>query len=198
MLSLFTYPAITAILEPFILKTKILPFHLFLSILVLIGVYFLVPDFNIESDNFKAVGSGLFSALCYSIRNIILKPKTSEYNSSVLMTYQLIIIAVFLCPFFFILDNSNMITYLPETLTLALLTTAVGHTLFLYSFKHFSIITASIISCLQPVYGILLGMIFLQEYPKSTTILGGGILILSVISESIRVYRLNKKNLSKR
>ncbi|MDH5367543.1 MAG: DMT family transporter [Cyclobacteriaceae bacterium] len=194
MLSLFTYPAITAILEPLILKTKILKFHLLLSLLVLIGIYFLVPDFNIGSDNLKAVGFGVFSALCYSLRNIMMNQKVNKYNGSVLMVYQLLVITVFLSPFFFILDNSNVIRYIPETITLALLTTALGHTLFLYSFRNFSTITASIISCAQPVYGIIIGIIFLQEYPKLSTIIGGGIIILTVLAESIRIYNLNKKS----
>lgn len=194
MLSLFTYPAITAILEPLILKTKILKFHLVLSLLVLVGIYFLVPDFNVGNDNLKAVGFGVFSALCYSLRNIMMKRKINKYNGSILMVYQLLVIAVLLSPFYFILDTSNIISFIPETIILALLTTAVGHTLFLYSFKHFSTVTASIISCAQPVYGIIIGIIFLQEYPKSTTIIGGSIIILTVLAESLRIYGLNKRN----
>ena len=44
MLSLFTYPVITALLEPLILKTKFQKHHLILGFIVLIGVYFLAPD----------------------------------------------------------------------------------------------------------------------------------------------------------
>ncbi|MDH5474211.1 MAG: DMT family transporter [Cyclobacteriaceae bacterium] len=196
MLSLFTYPAITAILEPLILKTKILKFHLLLSLLVLIGIYFLVPDFDIGNDNLKAVGFGIFSAFSYALRNIMMKSKVGKYNGSILMVYQLLIITVILFPFYFILDSSNMSTYVTETILLAIVTTAIGHTLFLYSFKNFSTITASIISCAQPVYGIIIGVFFLQEYPKFTTIIGGGIIILTVLAESLRIYFINKKTLT--
>jgi len=192
MLSLFTYPAITAILEPLFLKTRILKIHLILSILVLVGIYFLVPDFDIQNDDFKAVGFGVFSALCYATRNIIMKTKINYYDGSLLMAYQLLIITVVLSPFAFFLDMSSVVDYLPATILLALLTTAIGHTLFLHSLKHFSTVTASIVSCIQPVYGIIIGMIFLQEYPKTTTIIGGAIIIFTVIIESLRVFKLNK------
>ncbi len=192
MLSLFTYPAITAILEPLFLKTRILKIHLILSILVLVGIYFLVPDFDIQNDDFKAVGFGVFSALCYATRNIIMKTKINHYDGSLLMAYQLLIITVVLSPFAFFLDTSSVADYLPATILLALLTTAIGHTLFLHSLKHFSTVTASIVSCIQPVYGIIIGMIFLQEYPKTTTIIGGAIIICTVIIESLRVFKLNK------
>ena len=184
MLSLFTYPAITAILEPLFLKTRILKIHLILSILVLVGIYFLVPDFDIQNDDFKAVGFGVFSALCYATRNIIMKTKINYYDGSLLMAYQLLIITVVLSPFAFFLDTSSVVDYLPATILLALLTTAIGHTLFLHSLKHFSTVTASIVSCIQPVYGIIIGMIFLQEYPKTTTLIGGAIIIFTVIIES--------------
>lgn len=192
MLSLFTYPAITAILEPIFLKTKILKIHLILSLLVLVGIYFLVPDFDIQSDHVKAVGFGVFSALCYAIRNIIMKTKIEHYDGSLLMAYQLLAVTVVLSPFSFFLDTSDVLVYLPATLLLALLTTAIGHTLFLHSLKHFSTVTASIVSCSQPVYGIIIGMIFLQEYPKVTTIIGGTIIIFTVLIESLRVYKLNR------
>lgn len=192
MLSLFTYPAITAVLEPIFLKTKILKIHLLLSLLVLIGIYFLVPDFSLESDDFKAVGFGVLSAFCYATRNIILKTKINQYDGTLLMAYQLLVVTLLLSPFALYLDTSQVIKYLPATLVLALLTTAIGHSLFLRSLKHFSTVTASIVSCSQPVYGIIIGMIFLNEYPELTTIIGGSIIIFTVIIESLRVFRISK------
>lgn len=121
MLSLFTFPAITAILEPIILKTKILKIHLLLCLLVLVGIYFLVPDFDLQNSQFKAVGFGLLSAFCYALRNIAMKSKIEAYNGSVLMVYQLLTIAIFGSPFFFMLDNSNVMTYFPAVALLAVL-----------------------------------------------------------------------------
>ena len=189
MLSLFTYPVITAFLEPVILKTKFHWVQILLGILVLIGIYFLVPDFDLENDYSKALLLGLLSAVFYALRNIIMKSKVNRYNGSILMLYQLIVIAVCLAPFFLFLDSSGIATQLPANLTLALVTTAMGHTLFLYSFKYFSTSSVSILSSLQPVYGIIIAILWLKEYPDRGAIIGGILILTSVVIESFRTYK---------
>ena len=189
MLSVFTYPVITAFLEPILLKNKFKKSNLILGLMVLVGIYFLVPEFSLENDYFKAIGFGVFSALCYSIRNIFMKKKASEYEGSILMVYQLIIISILLAPVFFIYDMTGLGASIPALLILAFLTTATGHTLFIYSFRNFTISTASIISSIQPVYGIIIGMIILGEYPLLNTIFGGILILGTVMIESIRSFK---------
>lgn len=189
MLSVFTYPVITAFLEPIILKNKFKKSNLILGLMVMVGIYFLVPEFSLENDYFKAIGFGVFSALCYSIRNIFMKQKASEYEGSILMVYQLIIISILLAPVFFIYDMTGLEASIPALLILAFLTTAAGHTLFIYSFRNFTISTASIISSIQPVYGIIIGMIILGEYPLLNTIFGGILILGTVMIESIRSFK---------
>lgn len=189
MLSVFTYPVITAFLEPIILKNKFKKSNLILGLMVMVGIYFLVPEFSLENDYFKAIGFGVFSALCYSIRNIFMKQKASEYEGSILMVYQLIIISILLAPVFFIYDMTGLEASIPALLILAFLTTATGHTLFIYSFRNFTISTASIISSIQPVYGIIIGMIILGEYPLLNTIFGGILILGTVMIESIRSFK---------
>jgi drug/metabolite transporter (DMT)-like permease len=186
MLSIYTFPVITAFLEPLILKTKFQKTHLLLGVLVLFGIYFLVPDFNINNDYTKGLGLGIISAICFSLRNIIMKSKVKEYNGSILMLYQLIIITIVLSPFFLFLDSSGIMNQIPANLMLAVLTTAIGHTAFLYSFRNFSTTSASIISSAQPIYGIIIAMVFLKEYPESSAIFGGALILASIVIESVR------------
>lgn len=189
MLSVFTYPVLTAFLEPLILKNKFKNSNLILGLMVLIGIYFLVPEFSLENDHLKAIGFGVFSAFCYAIRNIYMKQKSSEYEGSILMVYQLVIVSILLIPVFFMYDMTGLQASLPAVLILAFLTTATGHTLFIYSFRNFTISTASIISSVQPVYGIIIGMIILGEYPEMTTLIGGALILGTVLIESIRTYK---------
>lgn len=189
MLSVFTYPVITTLLEPIMLNSKFKKSNLLLGFIVLVGIYFLAPEISIENDQFKAIGFGVFSALCYSIRNIYMKSKSSQYEGSILMVYQLIIVTVLLSPMLLIYDMSGLDSSFPAILILALLTTATGHTLFVYSFRNFTISTASIISSIQPVYGIIIGMIVLGEYPALSTIFGGLLILSTVLIESIRNFK---------
>ena len=66
MLSIFTYPVITALLEPVLLKTKFQLLHILLAVLVLTGMYFLSPTLNFEDSYTLAIGFGVFSALAYA------------------------------------------------------------------------------------------------------------------------------------
>ena len=165
MLSLFTYPILTSFLEPILLRTKFLKIHFLLGVLVLTGIYFLVPSFDLNNSYTIAIGFGLLSALFYALRNIILKKRTANYNGSSLMCFQLIVIVVFMSPVFLFYKIDSLVTQWQWLLVLAILTTAIGHTLFLNSFKHFSITTASILSSVQPVFGIIIAALFLKEIP---------------------------------
>ena len=184
MLSLFTYPIITVFLEPLFLPVKLQKRHLFLGILILFGIYFLVPDFNIQNTSTQGLLIGLFSAVSYSLRNIILKKSNAMGNESVQMIYQLAVVIILLLPVHWIYPNIDIRSQWPYLLILGIFTTAIGHTLFLGSFSHFRISTVSIISSIQPLFGILLGIFFLSEIPDLKSILGGALILLTVVIES--------------
>ncbi len=186
VLSLYTFPVITALLEPFFLKVKFNPIYIVLGLMVLIGLYILVPEFNIESSQVKGVLFGVFSALCYAIRILILKKQVSNYNGTMLMFYQTVIITILLLPTLFFMDISGIKTQYPYVILLALLTTAIGHSLMLHSLKFFSATTTTIISSLQPIFGIILAFLFLKEIPTMNTFLGGSLILLTVVIESVR------------
>ncbi|MEQ6125114.1 DMT family transporter [Pseudotenacibaculum sp. MALMAid0570] len=186
MLSLFTFPVITALLEPAFMKTKFNPIHLVLGIIVLIGIYILAPEFNLESSDVKGILFGLLSALCYSIRVLILKQHVHNYHGSMLMFYQTLVITIALVPVLFFMDLSGFQSQFPYLLLLALLTTAIGHSLMVHALKFFSASAATIISSIQPIFGIILAFIFLNEIPHTNTYIGGALILSTVIIESVR------------
>ena len=186
MLSLFTFPVITAFLEPLFSKVKFDPIHIILGILVLAGIYLLAPEFNLESSQVQGVLLGVISAICYALRILILKQHVSKYNGTMLMFYQVAILSFVLFPFLFFMDTSNIKTQFPYVILLALLTTAIGHTMFVNSLKYFKVSTASIIGSSQPVFGIIIAYFFLNEVPTTNTFLGGALILATVVIESIR------------
>jgi len=186
VLSLYTFPIIIALLEPLFIKVKFEPIYILLGLMVLIGLFILMPEFNIESTQVKGILFGVFSAFCYAVRILILKQHVAKYNGTMLMFYQTLIITILLLPTLFFMDISSLKSQFPYLLLLAFLTTAIGHSLMLYSLKFFSASTASIISSLQPIFGIILAFYFLQETPTMRTFLGGSLILLTVIIESVR------------
>ena len=189
MLSIYTYPVITTFLEPLIRKTGFNKIHLFLGILVLFGVYFLVPEFSLDNQQTIAVCFGVGSAFLYSLRNILMKQQASKYNGSVLMLFQMFVVSTLLIPVLFFFDLSVIPSQLAPVLVLGLLTTSVGHTLLVSSFKYFSATTASIISSAQPIYGILLGYFILNEIPSVNTVIGGLLIATAVFTEIFRSFK---------
>jgi len=186
LLSLYTFPVIATLLEPLFMKVKFDPIHIVLGFMVLLGIYILAPEFDIESSNVKGVLLGLLSALCYALRILILKRHVANYNGTMLMLYQLLILTIVLSPVLYFMDTSTISTQYPYILLLALLTTAIGHTMFVHSLKYFSASTASIISSALPIYGIFIAYLFLGEVPNWNIFFGGLLIISTVIIESIR------------
>ena len=186
ILSTYTFPVITALLEPLFLKVKFNPIYIVLGLMVLAGLYIIIPEFNLESSHVKGILFGIFSALCYAIRILILKQHVSRYNGITLMFYQTVITTILLFPVLFFMDLSGLKSQFPYLILLALITTAVGHSLMLRSLKFFSASTTTIISSLQPIFGIILAFFFLREIPTMNTYLGGSLIFLTVVIECLR------------
>ncbi|WP_027138398.1 DMT family transporter [Gaetbulibacter saemankumensis] len=186
MLSLFTYPIWTAFLEPIFIKIKFDPVYILLGIMVITGLYILAPEISFKNTYALGILLGIFSALCYALRNIISKKLTDSYNASTIMFYQASLISLILLPVLFSMDHTKLIPNIPFILILALVTTTIGHTLLVNSLRHFSVSTASIISSTQPIFGIIIAYLFLNEIPQLNTFLGGSLIIATVIIESIR------------
>jgi len=186
MLALFTYPIMTAFLEPLFSKTKFDYMHLLLGAMVILGIYILSPELDFQSDSVKGIMFGLLSAFCYALRILILKQYVTTYHGSSLMFFQLLIITIVLAPALFFLETTNITTQFPYIIILALVSTAIGHTLFVQSLKHFKVSTASIIGSTQPIFGIIIAFLFLNEIPNWNTFFGGMLILSTVVIESLR------------
>ena len=192
LLSLFSYPLFTALLEPVLLGTKFQSRQLVLAIICLLGLYLLVPDLDLASGAMQGVLWGTVSAICYAIRNIILKKQIADVPGTTLMLFQLLTCTILFWPVLFYFDPGPIVTEWPWVALLAVITTAGGHTLFVISLRYFSVSTTSIISSTQPVFGVILGMIFLGEIPALNTVAGGALILFTVVMESILSRRSAK------
>ncbi len=186
MLSLHTFPVMIVLLEPFFMKMKRDLVHLLLSLMVLAGIYILAPGFDFQDSDLQGIFMGLFSALCYALRILILKTYVARYDGTMLMVHQLIVLSIVLSPTLVLSDTTGFATQWPYILLLSFLTTAIGHTMFVRSLKNFTASTAGIITSALPVYGIIIAFFFLGEVPRMSTYVGGALIVSTVIIESIR------------
>jgi len=186
MLSVFTFPIMTVFLEPLILKVPFQKIHLLFGLMIMIGIYLLVPDFNLKDKMTIGLILGLISALTYAIRNIMVKTKISNMEGSSVMFFQMIVVCIFLIPALFFYPIENISSQWPLLLFLGIITTSLGHTLLANSLKSSSTSNVSILNSIQPVFGILLAFIFLKEVPQFQSIIGGSLILLTVILEGLR------------
>jgi len=185
VLTLYTFPAFTAVIEPLITDDKYELSNILLAIISLFGVAIINPDFDFKNDYTLAIILGLISALAYAIRNILMRKPAKSQHGSMLMLYQIVIVGVLISPAWFLVDTSGWQDQWLGLGLLALVTTALGHSLFVMSLKTLSATTASLLSCIIPVYALLWAYLFLGEIPSVRTIIGGSIILITVAVKTI-------------
>ncbi|MCW9048597.1 MAG: DMT family transporter [Gammaproteobacteria bacterium] len=188
MLSLFTYPVITVMLEPVFSKNKIqisdvvAAFMVFLGILIMIG-----DDLNqFDSAAMQGVFWGVISAFLFSIRNLLQKYNHSRVSSDGLILHQVIAIS-FMLLLFIDIDAVASLDFKDWLLLVVLgsISTAAAHSLLSFSLKHLAAKSIAMISCLQPLAAAFFAWIILDEEPAPGIMIGGLVIISVAFYESV-------------
>ena len=187
--SVFTYPMITLLLESVLGKVKFDGLNILLSLLVVIGVYLLSPEFSLEQDVTWGVIFGVLSAAAYAVRNILSVSLVKTHRPDNLYLTQLVITAILLIPFSGSVGLQDIVRNIWPLLGLGLVTTVMGHLLLMKSFKHFTAGQSGLLASSQPIYAIILAVIFLGEIPSGSVIIGGLLILLSVVTSFLRALR---------
>jgi len=184
-ISLFTYPLFVIFLEPLFFKTKLQYRDVFSGLIVLVGVYFLIPDFTFKNTYFLGVVYGVLSALLYSFRFILTKKHLSNNSSLTTMIHQMFAGIILLLPFLFTWDITFQKYDLLYLILLGVFATAIAHVLIIDSVFKLKAKTAAIITSIQPIYAIILAAILLQETPTVKVLVGGMLILIAVTIESM-------------
>ncbi len=192
MLSLFTYPVITVLLEPLFTKQRIKTADIFAGIFVLLAVLIMVEDDlnRFDSNAMHGVFWGVVSAFLFSVRNLLQKHNHSSVPSDALIFHQTIAIAIMLLVF---IDTSAVASLaINDWVLLVLLgaiSTATAHSLLSYALKHLPARSIAMISCLQPLFAAGFAWMLLDEVPTAGIVIGGLIIISVAFYESIKKLR---------
>lgn len=185
LLTMYTFPAFTAIVEPIFTDLPFKAFDLFLACCSFMGVMIMVPHFSFDDEYSFAILLGLISSIAYVFRNIMSIQPVKKYHGTTVMFYQLVTLFIVVAPFWLVLDGMPSSSDWLGLIALAVFTTAIGHTFFVMSLHGLSATTASLLSCVGPVLAILWANIFLQEVPSTKTLIGGSIILLTVIIKTV-------------
>ncbi|PXA03939.1 EamA family transporter [Coraliomargarita sinensis] len=187
ILSLHTYPVVTAMIEPLLFREKFKKADVLLAVAVFSGVVIMMPEINLSNTTTQGILLGIVSGLLFMSRNLMIRKMVQTYSSSTLMFWQTLVTGAVLAPFLFVFDGSS---YTTESVILLLLLgtvfTAVPQTLFSSGLKNLSAKTVGILATLLPFYAATFGFLIHDERVTTRTVVGGVLILIGVVYETIK------------
>ena len=181
----------TSLLEPLFLPQKFNPYEAGLGLLIIPGMALVMND--LDASLWLGIPVALLSSFLAALFSILNK-KYVERATTTEITYLELSSAWFfltLClPFFFWQTGSGFADLIPPQqsdwvylLILALLCTTFAYYLGLYALKELSAFASNLTINLEPVYGILLAIVILNEDEELSPnfYIGTGIILLAVL-----------------
>ena len=191
----------TAFFEPLILKRRISLIEVALGLIAIVGIY-IIFDFHPQYK--LGIIFGIISAVGSALFPIYNKKLLLRFSPKILTLYELgggLIALTVLVPFYLMQFPATY--YLPTTtdwlwlLVLAWLCTVLSFNLQLNALKKVSAFTANLTYNLEPVYGIILAFIFLNENKDlhREFYIGVLLILLAVVLQMLRIRRQYKHSI---
>lgn len=159
--------------------------------LVAAGLALLVPEFAWSNRTLHALAFGILSGFTFALLALRNRARIARQGATVLALWQNVFAALLLLvPVAASLHDATVPS--PQDVVLLIVLgvfcTALAHTLFIASMARLSAHTASVVSVLEPVYGIALAAMLLGERPDVRT-LAGALLIVGAAALATRAAR---------
>ncbi len=179
LITFTTFPVFVAFLEPLFFHERLHAVDVIRAALALAGIVILQPRFELNDRATQGILWGIASGGTFALLTLLNRRFVRDHSSMTIALYQDLFAAAVLLPFILAGGQSITIRDLLLLAVLGILCTAVAHSLFIAGMHGVSARTASMIACLEPVYGALLAVLFLGDSLPLRTVLGG-IVVLSV------------------
>ncbi len=202
LVCLSTAGIFTAIIEPLVLKTKFETKQMITGFIALLGMYFI---YKFEFEYATGIILGIIAALLSSIFTIMNKKIINQYEAKNVAFYEIsfgFLFLLLILPFYQY--------YFPEVsfspswndwfwlFILSFFCTVMGQSFALEALKKISSFTAVLLVNLEPVYGILLAILFYKENKELGWgfVFGIALIAFSVFVHSWQMTNENKKRLA--
>jgi drug/metabolite transporter (DMT)-like permease len=177
LLTFSSFPVFVTVLEPLVLGTLWRWRDGAIALLIVLGVALVVPEYRLDAEITLGAIWGLLSGLSFALLQLLNRRYRQHDSALVIAFYQNLFAFLSLAlvtPITGIAITSRDLGWL---IVLGVLCTAVAHTLFIESLAILRTQVASVISGLEPIYGIALAALLLGEVPTLRTLLGGGVIV---------------------
>jgi drug/metabolite transporter (DMT)-like permease len=177
LLGFATFPGFVLLLEWSFLRRRTQPGEWVLAAIAMLGLILIVPNFQLSNNVTQGVLWGVLAGATFALLAVCNRALASRREPAEIAFWQNACAAVVLLP---------AVVFVPAILTprdlglivvLGVVCTALAHTLFIRSLRTLSAHTASVVTTLEPVYGIALAAVLLAEIPTAATLIGGAIIV---------------------
>jgi drug/metabolite transporter (DMT)-like permease len=151
--------------------------------LVTAGLVLLVPDFSLANRTMQGLLWALLSGFTFALLAVLNRHWAANRPATDIAFWQNLWAALVLLPVAWIAGDLVPLSARDAGLLalLGLVCTAFAHTLFIQALGRVSTHTASVIAALEPLYGIVLAALLLDEIPDLRTIGGGALIVGAAI-----------------
>lgn len=185
-------PAIVLILEPRLLKTRMLGYNLITVVVCIVGLSFFLIDQNGErhwTGDGLALLSGFFSACLI----LSLKAANQTQQMSGILWGNVLVVLITL-PWFLRSEPSTVNEHLMLAF-LGFIQIGLGYLLFTYGQRRIPAIDSSLISMLEPILNPVWVMIGYHEIPSMWSVIGGFIILAALATRMIYLRWLEKRTM---
>ena len=160
------------------------------ALLAALGLVVLVPDFSWGNDTFRGLALGCVSGFTFAWLAVRNRRIVEHMTPTRIALWQNLFAAGCLLLVVALGDGGASgwpsLSEAALLLVLGVACTGLAHTLFIASMQRLSAHTASVVAALEPVYGIALAALLLQEIPTVRTLAGGVLIVAAALVASRR------------
>jgi drug/metabolite transporter (DMT)-like permease len=189
LLTYATFPIFVTFLEPCFFGESLQVRDIVVAFITFAGVAMVIPEFEIANRITQGVCWGILSGLTFALLSILNRRFVQIYPSLTIAFYQDLSALLLLLPTLKLLQVSVQPRDLALLALLGIVFTGIAHTCFIEGLQRIKARTASIIAALEPVYGVVLAVLILGEFPALRVCLGGSIIIAATIFVSMTSHR---------
>lgn len=176
-----TFPVFVTILEPLVSGQKYRAVDFASAALVVAGLILVAPGFSLADQGLVGLLWAVFSGALFAVLTLMNRRLVAGHSPFVVVFYQLGVASLCLLPFTIGVASGLDANDLGLLALLGVICTALPHALFIKSLRVIKAQLASVVTALEPVYGILLAAIFLREIPGFATLLGAVLVFVAVV-----------------
>ena len=197
LLTFSTCPIFATFLEPFFFQERIKKRDIFVAIVAFLGVAIVVPKMEMGNSMFIGVMEGIFAGSTFALVSILERKYVKSYSGLVICFYEQTIVFMVLLPLVIIIGIRPIgATQIGTFVLFSVMFTLFSRLLYISGLKGVSAQTASIITCLEPLYGIFLAFLFVHEVPTLRELVGGAVILAAVGYSSFKAMRDSKSPLN--